>query len=148
MKLSCFEKERFSTRRGQAKWHNDRDCCWYHEVRNVQTGMVGLDVPHQRTFRGAGQSPLFCSARVVLWDREPNHSTRLQLTPAGSTGCTVPYFLFKFRPCLVPPCKRKKSVNAKFCEGILLIWSTKWSLFTKKFSWMGCKSRGDSNETT
>ena len=39
-----------------------------------------------------------------------------------------------FWPCLVPPCKRKKTVNAKFCEGILLIWSTKWSLFTKKNS--------------
>ena len=24
-------------------------------------------------------------------------------------------------PCLVPPRKRKKAVNAKFCEGILLI---------------------------
>jgi hypothetical protein len=31
-------------------------------------------------------------------------------------------------------------------EGILLIWSTKWSLFTKLFAQMGCKSRDESND--
>ena len=31
------------------------------------------------------------------------------------------------------PRKRKKTVNTKFCERILLIWSTKWNLFMKNF---------------
>ena len=44
------------------------------------------------------------------------------------------------RPCLVPTQK-------KFCDGILLIWSTKWSLFIKLFAQMGCKSRNESNNT-
>jgi len=52
------------------------------------------------------------------------------------------------RVCLVPPCKRKKAVNALKWKGILLIWSTKWSLFIKLFAWMGCKSRDESNEPT
>jgi len=34
----------------------------------------------------------------------------------------------------------------KFCDGILLIWSTKWSLFSKLFAKMGCKSRDESND--
>ena len=34
----------------------------------------------------------------------------------------------------------------KFCVGILLIWNTKWSLFTKLFAQMGCKSRDESND--
>jgi len=34
----------------------------------------------------------------------------------------------------------------KFCVGILLIWSTKWSLFTNFFAQMGCKSRDESND--
>ena len=38
-------------------------------------------------------------------------------------------------------------VNAKnFCVRILPIWSTKWSLFTKLFAQMGCKSRDESND--
>ena len=36
------------------------------------------------------------------------------------------------RSCLVPTQKHK---NAKICEGILLIWNIKWSLFTKLFAW-------------
>ena len=36
------------------------------------------------------------------------------------------------------------SVNF-FCVGILLIWSTKWSLFTKFFTQMSCKLRDESN---
>ena len=50
------------------------------------------------------------------------------------------------RVCLVSPRKRKKTVNALKWKGILLIWSTKWNLFTKLFVWMGCKSRDESNE--
>jgi len=47
------------------------------------------------------------------------------------------------RSCLVPVrCKRNF-----FCDGILLIWSTKWSLFTKLFAQMCCKSRDESNDT-
>ena len=39
------------------------------------------------------------------------------------------------------------SSNANFfCDGILLIWSTKWSLFIKLFAQMGCKSRDESND--
>ena len=34
----------------------------------------------------------------------------------------------------------------KICDGILLIWSTKWSLFTKIFAQMGCKLRDESND--
>ena len=41
---------------------------------------------------------------------------------------------------------RKKVVNALKWKGILLIWSTKWSLFIKLFAWMGCKSGDESNE--
>jgi hypothetical protein len=38
-------------------------------------------------------------------------------------------------------------VNVKFfCDGILTIWSTKWSLFTKLFAQMDCKSRDESND--
>ena len=33
-----------------------------------------------------------------------------------------------------------------FCVGILLIWSTKWSLFTNFFAQMSCKSRDKSND--
>ena len=33
-----------------------------------------------------------------------------------------------------------------FFEWILPIWSTKWSLFTKLFAQMGCKSRDESND--
>jgi hypothetical protein len=43
---------------------------------------------------------------------------------------------------LLRPSKRKK----KICKGILPIWSTKWNLFTKLFTWMGCKSRDESND--
>ena len=45
-------------------------------------------------------------------------------------------------------CKCKKVVNALKWNGILLIWSTKWSLFIKLFAWMDCKSRDESNEPT
>ena len=39
------------------------------------------------------------------------------------------------------------SSNAKKnCDRILLIWSTKWSLFTNFFTQMGCKSRDESND--
>ena len=34
----------------------------------------------------------------------------------------------------------------KICDGILLIWSNKWSLFTKLFAQIGCKSRDKSND--
>ena len=34
----------------------------------------------------------------------------------------------------------------KNCDGILLIWSTRWSLFTKFFAQMDCKSRDESND--
>ena len=43
---------------------------------------------------------------------------------------------------------KKKVVNALKWKGILLIWSTKWSLFINFFAWMGCKSRDESNEPT
>ena len=50
----------------------------------------------------------------------------------------------QLRPCLVPFTGKRKI----FFVGILPIWSTKWSLFTKLFAWMGCKSRDESNEPT
>ena len=37
------------------------------------------------------------------------------------------------------------SVAKLFCKRILLIWSTKWNLFTKLFAQMGCKLRDESN---
>ena len=37
-------------------------------------------------------------------------------------------------------------LQKKICDEILLIWSTKWSLFTKLFAQMGCKSRDESND--
>ena len=43
---------------------------------------------------------------------------------------------------------RSHPVNALKWKGILLIWSTKRSLFTKLFAWLGCKSRDASNEPT
>ena len=43
------------------------------------------------------------------------------------------------RPCL-------DVLQKKNCDEILLIWSTKWSLFTKFFVQMGCKSRDESND--
>jgi len=48
--------------------------------------------------------------------------------------------VFSFLPL---PCKCKKKKN---CDEILLIWSTKWSLFTNFFAQMGCKSRYESND--
>ena len=44
----------------------------------------------------------------------------------------------KFRKC-------KKTVTSKISTHA---WSTKWSLFTKLFAQMGCKSRDESNEPT
>ena len=49
---------------------------------------------------------------------------------------------------------RKRFLNwgrvQMFCkknfDGILLIWSTKWNLFTKLFAQLGCKSRDESND--
>ena len=53
---------------------------------------------------------------------------------------------------LLMTCQKGKKNN--FCyikrgqnfHRILLIWSTKWSLFTKLFAQMGCKSRDESND--
>jgi len=37
----------------------------------------------------------------------------------------------------------------RWFQGVLWhAWSTKWSLFTKFFTWMSCKSRDESNEPT
>ena len=82
---------------------------------------------------------------LCYWERR-NKTSSFQKRKKGKFWTGLPFQLVIIRPCLVPTRKRKKTVNAKFCEGILLIWSTKWSLFTNFFVQMGYKSRDESND--
>ena len=55
--------------------------------------------------------------------------------------------LFSRLPRLKQSSKAVFSSTCKiFCVGILLIWSIKWSLFTKIFAQMNCKSRDKFND--
>ena len=71
------------------------------------------------------------------------------------TNCAVPVPLYvpALILCVVSSAATSGAILAvlrcfakKNCDGILRIWSTKWSLFIKLFIHMGCKSRDGSND--
>jgi len=70
---------------------------------------------------------------------------RAVLCRADSCSLCSGVLTTKVRPCLHPTRKRKKNITSNI---LTHTWSIKWSLFTKLFSWMGCKSRDESNEPT
>ena len=85
---------------------------------------VALIISRQTVPAGTGTPPQYFSQHYFFWQNSHIDSSTL---------------LGQFGVCLVPFCK-----NAKRCK--LSIWSTKWSLFTKLFAQMGCKSRDESND--
>jgi len=98
-----------------------------------------------RFFKSSYSLPLSSRPSRFFTLKSKENICRISAAIAGGWCYAVVYSFpskqksLQFRSCLV-------QAQIFFCVGILLIWSTKWSLFAKLFAQMSCKSRDESND--
>jgi len=128
--------------------NSEKKIAWTCHSLNFKEQQASSPVSYTRVNRKGGFLPNPSHAPDRSSKSEPRFSCLIEIA-GGTLGSGIHWTVAKnFQTKAFPPRKRKKAVNALKWKWILLIWSTKWSLFIKLFTWLGCKSRDESNEPT